>query len=106
MHRRNVAERAVRTFKNRFISALCTVDTLFPFFLWYRLLTQVNMTLNMLRQYQLNPGLTAYEQVDVIHNFEQTSLSPLGCKVQINENLIAGVTYIMMYCWYKVPQID
>ena len=49
MHWRNAAERDVRTFWNHFISDLCTVDPLFPFYLWYRLLTQVTMTLNMLR---------------------------------------------------------
>ena len=60
MHRINAVERAVRTFKNNFIAALCTVDPLVPFYLWDRLLTQFTMTLNMLRQYQLNPGLSAY----------------------------------------------
>ena len=69
MHRINATERAVRTFKNHFISALCTVDPLFPFYLWDRLLPQVTMTLNILWRSRLNPGLSAYEQVDGIHNF-------------------------------------
>ena len=30
MHRRNAAERDVRTFNNHFIDDLCTVDPLFP----------------------------------------------------------------------------
>ena len=50
MHQRSATERAVRTFKNQFISALCTVDPLLPFYLWDRLLPQVNMTLKMLRR--------------------------------------------------------
>ena len=69
MHQINSAERAVRTFKNHFIDDLCNVDPLFPFYLWDRLLPQVTMTLKMLWWYQLNPGLSAYEQVDGIHNF-------------------------------------
>ena len=69
MHRRNAAERDLRTFKNHFISVLCTVDPLLPFYLWDRLLSQVTMTLNMLRRPRLNPGLSDYEQVDVIQNF-------------------------------------
>ena len=69
MHRINAAERAVRTFKKHFISALCIVDPLFPFYLWDHLLPQVTMTLNMLRQSWLNAGLSAYEQVYGIHNF-------------------------------------
>ena len=85
MHQINAAERAVRTFKNHFIAALCTVEPLFPLYLWDRLFPQVIMTINMLRRSQLNPGLSAYEQVDGIHNFEQTPFASLGCKVQIHE---------------------
>ena len=69
MQQRNAAEKAVRTFNNHFIAALCTVDPLFPFYLWDLLLPQATMTLNMLRKYRLNLGLSAYEQVDGIHKF-------------------------------------
>ena len=31
---RNAAERAIRTFKNHFVSTLCTVDKNFPLQLW------------------------------------------------------------------------
>ena len=85
IHPRNFAERAVRTFNNHFIAALCTVYPFFPFYLWDRLLPQVTMTLNMLRRYRLNPEQSAYEQVDGTHYFEQTPLAPLVCKVQIHE---------------------
>ena len=71
MHWRNAAERAVRNFKNHFISALYTVDPLLPFYLLDRLLPQVTMTINILRQSLLNPELSAYEQVYGIHSFER-----------------------------------
>ena len=83
-------------FKNRFIADLCTVDPLFPFYLWEQILPQVTMTLNMLQRYQLNPGLSSYKQVDGIQNFEQkplTPLTPLGCKVQIHEKPHKRLTY-------------
>ena len=51
------------------------------------------MTLNMLRQSRLNPELSAYEQVDGIRNFEQTSLAPLVCKVQIHDKNHEQLTY-------------
>ena len=57
----NAAERAVRNFKNHFIATICTVESLFPFYLWDRLLPLVTMTLNMLQRYRLNAGLSAYE---------------------------------------------
>ena len=44
MHQRNAVERAVGTFKNHFIAALCNVGPLFPLYLSYRLLHQVTMT--------------------------------------------------------------
>jgi hypothetical protein len=37
VHRRNAAERAIRTFKNHFIAGLCSVDKDFPLHLWDRL---------------------------------------------------------------------
>ena len=55
MHRINDAERAVRKFNNHFFFALCTVDPLFSFYLWDRLLIQFTMTLNILRRSRLNP---------------------------------------------------
>ena len=107
MHRRNVAERAVRTFKNHFIAAICTVDHLFPFYLWDCLLHQITMTLNILRRPQLSPGLSAYEQVDGIHNFERTLLAPLGCKLQIHEKPHKRLTYAphSVYGWYLGPAV-
>ena len=34
MHLRNAAERAMITFRNHFIAAICTVEHLLPFYLW------------------------------------------------------------------------
>jgi hypothetical protein len=48
-HRVNVAERAIQTFKDHFVSALATTDSKFPLQLWDRLAPQVETTLNMLR---------------------------------------------------------
>ena len=47
IHRRNAAERAIRTFKNHFISGLCSVDRNFPLHLWCHLLDQAELTLNI-----------------------------------------------------------
>ena len=70
MHQINAVEGAVRNFKNHFISDLFTIYPLFPFYISDRLLPQVTMTLHMLQRSRLNPGISAYEQVDGIHNFE------------------------------------
>ena len=38
LHRRNAAERAIRTFKNHLIAGLCTADDRFPLKLWDKIL--------------------------------------------------------------------
>eukprot|EP00804_Cyclotella_cryptica_P013536 CCRYP_017241-RA/>CCRYP_017241-RA protein AED:0.47 eAED:0.47 QI:0/0/0/1/0/0/2/0/225 len=48
-HRLNAAERAIQTFKNHFISGLCSTDRDFPSQLWDKLLQQAQDSLNMLR---------------------------------------------------------
>jgi hypothetical protein len=44
MHRRNAAERAIRTFQNHFIAGLCSVDNDFPLHLWDKLIPQAEST--------------------------------------------------------------
>ena len=107
MNSRNNTETAVKTFKNHFIVAQCTLGPLSPFYLWNLLLPQVTMTLNMLWQSWLNPELSAYDQVDGIHNFEPTPLSPLGCKVKIHEKHHKRLTYDphLVDGWYLGPTL-
>jgi hypothetical protein len=58
-HRRNAAERAIRTFKEHFVSGLASVDPDFPLHLWDRLLPQADMTFNLLRKSRQHPKLSA-----------------------------------------------
>ncbi|CAJ1938144.1 unnamed protein product [Cylindrotheca closterium] len=48
MHRRNSAERAIRTFQNHFIAGLCSTDKDFPIHLWDQILPQAEITLNLM----------------------------------------------------------
>jgi hypothetical protein len=47
-HRQNLAERAIRSFKDHLIAGIFSTDKSFPMHLWDRLLPQAVMTLNML----------------------------------------------------------
>jgi hypothetical protein len=58
-HRRNAAERAIKTFKEHFVAGLYSVDPSFPINLWDRLLPQAEITLNLLRTSHLHPRLSA-----------------------------------------------
>jgi hypothetical protein len=85
LHRRNWAERAIQTFKNNFISGLCTTHPDFPLNLWDKLLPQAVLTLNLLRPYRINPQLSAHFQVHINFNFDKTPLAPPGIKVLAHE---------------------
>jgi hypothetical protein len=67
-HRRNLAERAIQTFKNHFKLVLAGVDDSFPMKLWDRLLPQTILTLNFLRQSNAVPTISAWQYIH--GNFE------------------------------------
>jgi len=54
-HRRDLAERAIQTFKCHFKAILAGVDDSFPMQLWDKLLPQTILTLNLLRQSNVAP---------------------------------------------------
>jgi hypothetical protein len=63
-HRVNAAERAIQTFKNRFIGALGTTDSNFPIQLWVRLAPQVQDCINLLWHLRITPDKSAYETLE------------------------------------------
>ena len=77
VHRRNAAERAIRTFKNYFIAMLCGTDPTFNMALWDKLLPQALITLNFLRPSRINPQLSAYAQMYGAFDYNRTPLDPL-----------------------------
>jgi hypothetical protein len=85
IHRRNAAERAIRTFKNHFIAGLATCDTNFPMHLWDRLIPQALLTLNMLRGSRLNSKLSAHAQVMGQYHYTNHPLAPPGTQVMVHE---------------------
>jgi hypothetical protein len=85
-HRRNAAERAIRTFKEHFVAGLSSVDPTFPLHLWDRLLPQAEITLNLLRTSILHPQLSAAAQFHGLVDYNKTAFDPPGCKVIAHEN--------------------
>jgi len=84
MHRRNRAERAIRTFKDHFLAILAGVDAAFPPYLWDLLLPQAELTLNLLGQFTLNPWISTWEFFQGPFDFNKTPLGPVGCRVLIH----------------------
>jgi hypothetical protein len=84
-HRRNAAERAIRTFKEQFVAGISSVDPSFPMHLWDRLLPQAEITLNLLRTSCLHPQLSAAAHYHGLVDYNKTAFAPPGCKVIAHE---------------------
>jgi len=80
-HRRNMAERAIQTFKNHFVAILSGVDDRFPLSLWCYLVRPAKLTVNLLRQSNVVPKISAYAHVHGQHDYMKHLFTPLGCSV-------------------------
>jgi hypothetical protein len=78
IHRQNVVERAIQTFKNHYIAGICSTDKQFPLHLWDRLVPHAIITLNLLRQSGVNPKVSAYDQLNGPFDFHPTPIAPPG----------------------------
>jgi hypothetical protein len=78
-------QRGQSTFKEHFKTGLATVDPAFPIHLWDRLLTQAEITLNLLRSSRLHPQLSAAAHYHVLIDYNRTAFGPPGCKIIAHE---------------------
>ena len=108
VHRRNAAERAIRTFKNHFIAGLCSVDKDFPLHLWDALIPQAEITLNLMRGSRINPKLSAWAQVNGSFDFNRTPLGPPGTRVLVHDKPKNRKTWDphALDGWYVGPALD
>jgi hypothetical protein len=84
-HRPNAAEHVIRTFKEKFVAGLSTVDPTYPLHLWDRLTPQVEITLNLLRTSRLHPQLSAAAHFHGLVDYNKTAFAPPGCKIIAHE---------------------
>ena len=84
-HRCNAAEVAICNFKAHFLSILAGFADNFPPSLWDRLLPQAEITLNLLRQSNASPNVSAYAHLSGPFNYNKMPLAPMGCKVQVHK---------------------
>ena len=84
-HRCNLAECAIRAFKNHYLAILAGVDKNFVIYLWDRLAPQAVLMLNLLRQAHATPAMSAYESINGKFDYNSLPLVLLGCAVQMHE---------------------
>ena len=84
VHRRNLAEKGMQTFKGHFKSVLAGVSDDFPIREWDELLPQTVLTLNLLRQSNVAPNISAYAYHHGSFDYNRMPLAPMGCAVQFH----------------------
>ena len=84
-HRRNAAEVAIQNFKAHFLSVLAGTAEGFPPSLWNRLLPQAEVTVNILRQSNAAPNISAYNHLSGPFYYNNMPLAPMGCDFKVHE---------------------
>ncbi|KAL7475074.1 hypothetical protein ACHAW6_001009, partial [Cyclotella cf. meneghiniana] len=84
IHQRNVAERAIQTFKSHLIAILAGVSDTFPIHQWDELLPQTILTLNLLRQSNVAPNISAYSYHHGPFDYNRMPIALMGCAVQFH----------------------
>lgn len=107
VHRANASERAIQTFKNHFISGLCSTHKNFPMHLWCKLLKQAQHTLNMLRPSTISPHISAYQLLEGPYNFMTHPMAPPGSPVLVHQKPIQRKSWgtHAMEGWYLSPAL-
>ena len=84
-HRRNASEMAIGTFKNHLLSGLATCDEDYQIHEWDRILPQCELTLNLLRNSQINTKISSWVIIHGHHNFNKVPfLAPLGTEILVH----------------------
>jgi hypothetical protein len=84
-HRRNLAEKAIQTWKDHFIAALSGTADKFPLHLWCQTLPQMERQLNLLRQSHTNPKISAYAQLYGHHDYNALPFVPIGMEALVHD---------------------
>jgi hypothetical protein len=64
---------------------LAVVADDFPQNLWDHLLLQTEITLNLIRQSNATPTVSAYAQLSGPFDYNKMPLAPMGCEAKIHE---------------------
>jgi hypothetical protein len=84
-HQHIMAEKAIKTFKDHFVSILSGCAPTFPLHLWCQLLPQVERQLLLLQQSQQHSNLSAYAHVYGHHDYNKHPFIPIGIKALVHD---------------------
>ena len=105
----NAAERSVQTFKNYFISGLCSTDIEWPFQLWNTMTEQAVITWNILRTYRIDLRKSAYHQLHGNrYDWNRFPMAPPGTRavLYLDPDHRSSWGERVIDAWYCVPAQD
>ena len=88
IHKWNVSERTLRTFKNNFIAGLASADTNFPIYILCRIVKQAGIILNILQTSWKNPRVLEYAQRFGEFDFNETPMALSSTKAIAQKKLM------------------
>jgi hypothetical protein len=103
-HRRNAAKVAIRNFEAHFLSVLAKVADNFSPNLWDWLLPQTEIKINLIRQSNATPNVSAYAHLSGPFDYNKMPLAPMGCEAQVHEktNKHGTWAYHLVDGWYLI----
>ena len=84
-HRCNAAEVAIRNCKAHFLIILSGVAENFLLQLWDQLLPQAEVKINLLRQSNATPTISAYAHMNGPFDYNKIPMALMGCKVKVHK---------------------
>jgi hypothetical protein len=108
IHRTNIAERMIRTWKNHMCAIRAGTPKTHRLSNWCKDLEQVDITLNMMRPCTQNPNLSAYEAMEGMFSFDATPMAPIGteCMIHVKPSKRHTWGYHSMKAWYFAPALN
>jgi len=69
------------------------IANIFPSNLWDRLLTQIEITINLIRQSNATPNVSAFAHLSGPFDYNKMPLAPMGCEAQVHEKTNKSSTW-------------
>ena len=105
-HRRNLAERAIRTWKNHFVRVLSGTSSTSPLHLWCRIIPQAERQLLLLSHSNVNTHISYYAHVYGQHDYSAEPFVPISTEYLVHDKPQRRQTFAEHYkkkvsCWER-----
>ena len=85
-HRRNLAEKSIKTCKDHFIRTMSRKEEIFPAHLWCQAIPQAKRQLLLLRKSNVNPKISAHDYVYEPHDYNAAHFVTIGMETLVYDN--------------------